>query len=72
MKREPDDVLLVVRPMKNAGPHPFSRLKRLLKSMKRAYGFRCVELGPASAFAADLELLEAMPELTAAVRDEAA
>lgn len=71
-KREPGDVALIVRPIKSFGTHPYCRLKRLLKAMKRAYGFRCVELGPASAVAGDLELLDAMQELIDAAKDGAA
>lgn len=42
MAVQPDDTLIVVRPTPDAGRHPERRLARMLKALKRAYGYRCV------------------------------
>lgn len=68
----PEAVQIVLVPTKQVGSHPYRRLAKFLKSVKRAYGWRCVSVGPASAKAASLELLDDMPALVQAASGEEA
>jgi hypothetical protein len=68
----PEAVQLTLVPMKAAGTHPFRQLARILKALKRAYGWRCVSVGPASMKAASLDLLQEMPAVAQAAAEEEA
>lgn len=70
----PNAVAIVAVPKKSAryGADEYRRLAAAIKSMGRYHGWRVVSIGPASAEAAALKLLDAMPELAGAARDDAA
>lgn len=69
----PDAIVVVMVPMKSGkwGAHPFRRLARWLKGLGRGFGWRVLSIGPASAEAATLELLEDMPAMVEAAKEAA-